>query len=85
MSGNPWDSVIAAWKERAARAENELLQLNAARIGYASEFPKNAEGLPDVRNIHANIRALKAERDALREKVFSLELRLEENEYNQGE
>ena len=34
--------------------------LTAARIAYASEFPADAEGHPDVGNIHANIRALKA-------------------------
>jgi hypothetical protein len=34
--------------------------LRAARIAYASEFPPDAEGLPDVGSIHANIRKLKA-------------------------
>ncbi|MBU9635470.1 hypothetical protein C6Q15_28215 [Burkholderia multivorans] len=36
----------------------------SARIGYASEFPLDAEGLPDIGNIHANIRKLKAELEA---------------------
>lgn len=33
--------------------------LEAARIAYASEFPPNVDGEPDVGNIHANIRKLK--------------------------
>lgn len=35
-------------------------ELEAARIAYASEFPLTADGEPDVGNIHANIRKLKA-------------------------
>ena len=35
--------------------------LNAARIAYASEFPLTEDGEPDVGNIHANIRRLKAQ------------------------
>lgn len=34
--------------------------LRAARIAYASEFPLNEDGEPDVGNVHANIRKLKA-------------------------
>ena len=33
--------------------------LRSARIAYANEFPLNADGEPDVGNIHANIRAMK--------------------------
>ena len=44
--------------------------LEAARIAYASEFPPDAEGLPDTGSIHANIRAMKA-------RVAELESRLE--------
>ena len=44
--------------------------LCAARIAYASEFPPDAEGLPDTGSIHANIRAMKA-------RVAELESRLE--------
>lgn len=49
----------------------EVEGLRAARIAYASEFPLDAEGEPDVGNIHANIRKLKqrvmdAEDDATR-------------------
>lgn len=38
--------------------------LRAARIAYASEFEPDSEGLPNVGNIHANIRKLKAELEA---------------------
>jgi hypothetical protein len=37
--------------------------VRAALIAYASEFSPDADGFPDVGNIHANIRALKKERD----------------------
>jgi len=43
------------------KADKEADGLRAARIAYASEFAPDAEGLPDVGNIHANIRALKAQ------------------------
>ena len=43
----------------------KLADHKAARIAYASEFPKDAEGEPDVGNIHANIRALKTKLAAL--------------------
>lgn len=58
----------------------EISGLRAARVAYASEFPLNAEGEPDVGSIHANIRTLKAENEALRKackavlKYDSLEL-----------
>jgi hypothetical protein len=38
--------------------------LRAARIAHASEFPPDAEGLPDVGNVHANIRKLKSALEA---------------------
>jgi hypothetical protein len=38
--------------------------LRAARLAYASELPPDAEGLPDVGNVHANIRKLKAALEA---------------------
>lgn len=50
----------------------ELKGLEAARIAYASEFPLNSDGEPDVGSIHANIRALKAERDRLFEALTNL-------------
>jgi hypothetical protein len=40
------------------KADKEADGLRAARIAYASEFAPDAEGLPDVGSIHANIRAL---------------------------
>ena len=42
-------------------------KLEAARIAYASEFPLNADGEPDVGNIHANIRQLAEQRAELLE------------------
>jgi hypothetical protein len=45
---------------------DRLRGLEASRIAYASEFPPNADGEPDVGNIHANLRALKAELERLR-------------------
>lgn len=42
-------------------ASQERDELRAARIAYASEFPLNADGEPDVGNIHANIRKLKSD------------------------
>lgn len=41
-------------------------QLEAARIAYASEFPPDEHGDPDVSSIHANIRKLKAQYSAAR-------------------
>jgi hypothetical protein len=40
-------------------------ELEAARHAYASEFRPNSDGDPDVGSIHANIRALKSERDGI--------------------
>lgn len=47
------EAIVIELRERVA-------QLEAARIAYASEFPLNADGEPDVGNIHANIRAMNA-------------------------
>jgi hypothetical protein len=49
----------AAIIERLTRERDEL---RAARFAYASEFPLNEDGEPDVGSIHANIRALKAQK-----------------------
>lgn len=56
----------AAEEARRLQKENEELrrrvsELEAARIAYANEFPLTDDGDPDVGNIHANIRKLKAE------------------------
>ncbi|CAB5514491.1 hypothetical protein LMG26857_03550 [Achromobacter anxifer] len=55
---------------------DELNGLEAARIAYASEFQMNSDCEPDVGSIHANIRALKAERDRLRAERDQLRLDL---------
>ena len=50
---------------RQLRVEVNLLR--TARYSYASLFDsKDEDGCPDVRSIHENIRALKAENEALR-------------------
>lgn len=54
----------AAWKEMI-RLHHRVNELEAARIAYASEFEPDADGVPDVGNIHANIRALKAQLSAI--------------------
>lgn len=54
--------AAALLRSQAAR----IAELEAARFAYASEFGVDDEGLPDKGSIHANIRAIKAERDALR-------------------
>jgi hypothetical protein len=48
-----------------AEVLDQVADLRAARIAYALEFPLNANGEPDVDNLHANIRALKAEIERL--------------------
>lgn len=54
---------LAAKELKAERAQlaDEVSGLRAARIAYASEFPPNADGEPDVGNVHANIRKLKSD------------------------
>lgn len=42
------------------RLRSENSEYRAARIAYASEFPLDINGEPDVGNIHANIRSLKS-------------------------
>lgn len=49
--------------------------LAAARMAYANEFAPDENGDPDVGNVHANIRALKAERDRLENELEQTELR----------
>ena len=63
------DELIAERNE----AIKERDELRAARIAYASEFALDAEGYPDTGSIHQNIRALKAERDALLRKAFAFD------------
>jgi hypothetical protein len=71
-------------EERGEAAESEIDRLrrdlaeansagfNAARVAYASEFPPNAEGEPDVGSIHQNIRALKAQLAEARELLLGV-------------
>lgn len=53
------EQVQAVADERVRALEAELAGLRAARMAYASEFPPNADGEPDVGSIHANIREMK--------------------------
>lgn len=60
------DEVEVTWEEcDALRAE--VAELRAARIAYASEFPKTKDGGPDTGSTHANIRLLKARAERLEE------------------
>ena len=52
---------ISELEEMLRREVQHNAGLKAARIAYASEFEPDADGDPDVGNIHANIRALKAQ------------------------
>jgi hypothetical protein len=58
---------VAPEKWIALTAERDALK--AARIAYASEFPADENGDPDVGNIHANIRAMKARVEELEQVV----------------
>ena len=64
LSGGKKDDHEAGLSERmdAIRALiAERHEWQASRIAYANEFPLNADGEPDVVNVHANIRSLKAQ------------------------
>jgi uncharacterized protein YeaC (DUF1315 family) len=56
-------------EEMLRREVQHSAGLKAARIAYASEFKPDANGDPDVGNIHANIRKLKAEVGKLQRKL----------------
>lgn len=58
------DAEITRLRDALAAMTAERDAFAASRIGYASEFPLDENGEPDVGNIHANIRLLKLERDA---------------------
>jgi hypothetical protein len=51
----------------------QLSEHKAARMAYASEFPPDADGEADVGNVHANIRALKAQLVAQTNRAASAE------------
>ena len=65
--------LLAAELRRLAVVEQELEAHKAARMAYASEFPPNADGEPDVGSIHQNIRAMKAELEALKRAISEAE------------
>ena len=83
LIGDDWEDVVTLEQMHAyaaavsAAKDAEIAQLRAARMAYASEFPLNADGEPDVGNIHANIRAMKERvrvlEDALRGMVIANE------------
>src|SRR3954467_10804764 len=55
-----YGQACAQWQATRQAPSKRELELEAARIAYASEFPLNDDGEPDVGNIHVNIRAIKA-------------------------
>lgn len=63
------------WCRQAAaelrRQHTRIAELEAACIAYASELKPDADGDPDVGNIHANIRALKAEIGKLQQQLIA--------------
>ena len=61
----PVDGMLVAFARAVIYAERLGSGLDAARIAYASEFEFNDEGEPDVGNIHANIRNIKAQLSAM--------------------
>lgn len=61
----PEDAVLLYLEPR--QLAERVSSLEAARIAYASEFPLNDDGEPDVGNIHANIRQLASQRADLLE------------------
>jgi hypothetical protein len=66
-------SAIKKLEEENNKLSDRIGQFEASRIAYANEFQPNEDGEPDVGNIHANIRKLKAERDELKLRIESLE------------
>lgn len=54
-------SRIEALQAECGKLRSELDAHKAARIAYASEFPPDDDGQPDVGSIHQNIRKLKEE------------------------
>ena len=64
-----FDDAITMIEQQASR----IAGLEASRIAYASEFPPDAEGLPDVGNIHANIRAMKRDAESWRAHMREVE------------
>lgn len=71
-----YGQIVAYIDSRTRSEDSRISGLEAARIAYASEFPPNADGEPDVGNIHANIRKLKASSEDSRAKVLEEVVRL---------
>ena len=64
LRGGKKDDHEAGLSERMNAIRALIAERNewrASRIAYANEFPLNADGEPDVVNVHANIRSLKAQ------------------------
>lgn len=59
------DDVLTLTLAELSLRQKRIAALEAARIAYASEFPADGEGNPDVGSIHENIRALKARYEEL--------------------
>lgn len=74
---------IAAGRPDAAEVRKQLDEMKAARLAYASEFPLNADGEPDVGSIHGNIRNLKKEIAELRDDAARIEIHLHEMQVNE--
>lgn len=73
---------IADQAREIAALKEQVEGLIAARMAYASEFPLDGEGEPDVGSIHQNIRALKLEVEVLRVKAARYDyLTLEHGEF----
>lgn len=66
-------AYIQALLEEHDALRAEVVELRAARIAYASEFPEAKDGLPDTGSIHANIRSLKARAERLAEALRLIE------------
>lgn len=54
------DTINALLVAEVERLQKRIAEFEAARRAYASEFRPNADGDPDVGNVHANIRSLKS-------------------------
>ena len=73
-------ATVCDMRAQLAKTERELIAtaserdgLRASRIAYANEFPLNADGEPDVGNIHANIRSMKAQLAEAQHELFAKE------------
>jgi len=65
-SSNTLQPDILALLDELQTLRSELSGHKSARMAYASEFPPNVDGEPDVGSINQNIRALKYASESLR-------------------